>query len=115
MTDTRGQALWALLSSVEEWSIAPLVSGKRRSVQDHGAGVDNLINVLKYAIRWARSSCGEGDELRRSYEPLRYKAAHDLIDLARQYHAFEAIFNYWSNDELQLALDGNRLVTHHTF
>lgn len=79
MTHPRGQVWWALLSSMEEWSIAPLVSGKQRSLHEHGAGVDSLINVLKYALRWVKSSCGESDEL---HDPTRRFVIRPLTTLS---------------------------------
>src|ERR1039458_9435747 len=111
----RAQAVWALLSSVEEWSIAPFVSGKMRSVHDHGSGVDNQINVLKYTLHWITKGCATSGKLVQAYEPTRYKAASELIKLAQQYRAFTAVFEYWHQSELQLELDGNRLVTRHSF
>jgi hypothetical protein len=111
----RAQAAWALLSSVEEWSSAPLVIGKMRSVHDHGSGVDNQINILKYALDWITRSCSTSGKLVQAYEPTLYKAAADLIKLAQQYYAFTAVFEYWHQGELHLDLDGNQLITKHAF
>src|ERR1022692_3959875 len=66
----RAQAVWALLSSVEEWSIAPFVSGKMRSVHDHGSGVDNQINVLKYTLHWITKGCATSGKLCRHMSRL---------------------------------------------
>jgi hypothetical protein len=110
LRENLGTAVWQVLSFVEDLQLRSIVQGRTESSHRWAAGVDETLNALKFPMVWLHSGCSRAGALRRCYEPTRYQAAWDVLELARMYYGFIGPFQYWNRGELGLHLEGTRII-----
>ena len=89
VNDCRPTAMWNLLSVFEDWTLGPLL--QNLGVHQYGAAVDERVRALKHAVAWVFHICSPDRCVDTSATDRRYKAAVDLLELAKNYDLFEAI------------------------
>jgi hypothetical protein len=102
-------AAWYFLAHCEEIQFKETVIHGDDGVQRTASVVDEIINVAKWPLRWIQRDCQPG-HFRPQFTNAAYDAAWKLYDLAQQYLSFESAFTYASMGNIELSLNGNRLV-----
>ncbi len=113
MMASRSTAIWTVLACAEDLSIRPFVQGKQLTAQQNHAHADNIINVVRYPLRWL--SRNAETEKRRGFDARLYAKGHRMLDLAENYEYFACAFSYLHRGAIQIEVDGSLLKPVHGF
>jgi hypothetical protein len=80
------------------------------NIQERAIDLDMLVNLLKYAIAWAREATGSKVASKSEFETLLIEARH-LITAASNYMFFAVAYTYGSRDVIDLTLQGQHFRT----
>lgn len=107
----RPQALWYLLSAYEEYFIKSDLDQNTQSltIYEQSALTDNLINQLKWPMRWIYSDCNISTNYSTKYSDHYYSASMQLLAHSFEYMQFESAFSYASWGIIDLRLDNNTI------
>jgi len=110
-TLNRPQALWYLLSAYEEHFIREINPSRNPlSLYEETALADNLINQLKWPVRWIYTDCPAAESYSPDYSSSNYGHADRLLEHAYNYLSFESAFTYASWGLVNIELKSNRII-----
>lgn len=104
------QAVWTLLSVIEDHHLKIRVCNPLEEAQQD-IYVDGLLNSLTYPLQVCHKKFHvHSTEIERSLIGADYEAANEWIDKAEDYTNFCSIFPLYHNGEIELHIEGNKLV-----
>lgn len=109
MQCSREQALWQYAAFCDDILYKESSTTKPGDSQHTACFTDQLINSMKYPIRWIWGRCRSGGHLSRNFTGEYYSAAWDVSKLADEYGAFETVFIYARAGLLALSVSGDEL------
>jgi len=104
------EAAWYFLAHCEEVQFREHIRGSDFDLQRQACVIDEIVNNMKWPLRWIRRACRAGGRIPASLPAEPYNNAWHLFDLAAEYADFENAFTYAFLGCIELALDGDKLV-----
>ena len=109
------ESAWRFLAHCEDWFIVPLVSPNPsrtpRSPYEIGNLADSITTDSKWPLYWLWKAGKKGDYIPRKYDDDTYSASSQLLELSRNYTAFESAYTYASIGAIKLTLDGTTIIS----
>ena len=112
------EAAWHFLALYEDYFVVPLVvrdpTRMPRSPYEFSNMVDSLTTDTKWPLYWLWKRDNEGGHIPRSFVENMYGASKQLLDLAKNYTAFESAYTYASKGVTTLKLKDKTITSDYT-
>ncbi len=106
----QSQAIWTLLSVVEDIHLKAMIIDQR-SEKDLHVLIENTITAVTYPLRVLISNALPTDRVVCELVDQDYDAAVDWLEKAEQYTLFCLIFPLWHRNRVTIEIDGSNIVT----
>jgi hypothetical protein len=103
------EAAWYFMAFCEDMVVKEITTSDTSALQRGAVIADQLVESMKWPLRWLRNACGAGGEVPSEIESSSYRASWDLWKLSGKYHFFESAFTYACAGVTRLELHGREI------
>lgn len=104
------ESLWYLLAAFDHELFQTVNTYRQHGRYRVEPNIDHHLFMIRWPVRWLRTSCPPGGEIPSQFNPSLLRAATELLDLASNYMSFYKAYTRASEGLLDLRIDGDKLI-----